>query len=213
MATYDIEALKADLPTAKDLAQFVYDKTGVALDLIGKPKDEQYLVAKNTLEGKKIPQEYVTDDNPYVEKKDLVPEDPMPPAPGREKDLPDENARVHFFGATNMPHPLDPQSDRKVQINFRKYDNGIITYQVMGPLEKVAVGERINKYGQRVPERYTWIDPRTPEQIMRRADGTFTERGRGLYTYCVGEKGGGIWSMIDREQVSISAKNIANPWA
>ena len=35
MATYDIEALKADLPTAKDLAQFVYDRTQLALDLIG----------------------------------------------------------------------------------------------------------------------------------------------------------------------------------
>lgn len=213
MATYDIEALKADLPNAKDLAQFVYDKTGISLDLIGKPKEDQYMVAKNALEGKKIPQDYVTDDNPYVEKKDLVPEDPLPPPPGRDKDLPDEDSRVHFFGAKNMPHPFDPQSDRKVHINFRKYDNGIITYQIMGPIEKVAVGERINKYGQKVPEKFTWIDPRTPEQVMRRADGTYTERGRGLYTYCVGEKGGGIWSMIDREQVSISAKNIANPWA
>ena len=40
MATYDIEALKADLPTAKDLAQFVYDKTQIAIDLVGKPKEE-----------------------------------------------------------------------------------------------------------------------------------------------------------------------------
>ena len=40
MATYDIEALKADLPTAKELAQFVFDKTNgtISLDLIGKPK-------------------------------------------------------------------------------------------------------------------------------------------------------------------------------
>jgi len=49
MASYDIEALKADLPTAKELAQFVYDKTSISLDLIGKPKDEQYQVAKNAL--------------------------------------------------------------------------------------------------------------------------------------------------------------------
>ena len=55
MATYDIEALKADLPTAKDLAQFVYDRTQIALDLIGKSKEDQYIVAKNALEGKKIP--------------------------------------------------------------------------------------------------------------------------------------------------------------
>ena len=55
MATYDIDALKADLPSAKELAQFVYDRTQIALDLVGKPKEEQYLVAKNALEGKKIP--------------------------------------------------------------------------------------------------------------------------------------------------------------
>lgn len=213
MATYDIEALKLDLPNAKDLAQFVYDKTGIALDLIGKPKDDQYSVAKRALEGKAIPSEYTTDDNPYVDKKDLIPEDPMPPLPPRDKDLPPEESQVHFFGATNMPHPLDPQSDRKVHINFKKYDNGVITFQIMGPLEKQAVGSRINKYGQNVPERYTWLDPRTGEMVMRRADGTFTEKGRGLYTYCVGEKGAGIWTLIDREQVSISAKNIANPWA
>ena len=213
MATYDIEALKLDLPNAKDLAQFVYDKTGIALDLIGKNKDEQYAVAKRALEGKTVPQEFVTDDNPYVDKKDLIPEDPMPQLPPRDKDLPDLNSRVHFFGATNMPHPTDPQSDRKVHINFWKYDNGMITFQIAGPLEKQAVGNRINKYGQTVPERYTWLDPRTPELVMRRPDGTFTEKGRGLHTYCIGEKGAGIWSLIDKEQVSISAKNIANPWA
>ena len=213
MATYDIEALKQDLPTAKDLAQFVNDKTGLALDLIGKPKEDQYQVAKRALEGKNVPQEYLGEDNPYVDKKDLIPEDPMPPVPEREKDLPDINSRVHFFGATNMPHPLDPQSDRKVHINFWKYDNGAITFQIAGPLEKQAVGSRINKYGQTVPEKYSWLDPRTGEMLMRRPDGTFTEKGRGLYTYCIGEKGAGIWTLIDREQVSISQKNIADPWA
>lgn len=213
MASYDIEALKSDLPTAKELAQFVYDRTGVALDLIGKNKDEQYAVAKNILEGKKIPPEFLTDENPYVDKKDLIPEDPLPELPPRNKDLPDVDSQVHYFGATNMPHPLDPQSDRKVYIDFKKYDNGMITFQVTGPVEKQAVGSRINKYGQNVPEKYSWLDPRTDEKVLRRADGTFTTEGRGLYTYCVGEKGGGIWSLVDREQVSISQKNIANPWA
>ena len=77
MATYDIEALKSDLPTAKELAQFVHDRTQIALDLIGKPKDEQYQVAKNALEGKKVPSEYITTDNPYVDKRELVPVDEL----------------------------------------------------------------------------------------------------------------------------------------
>jgi hypothetical protein len=134
----------------------------------------------------------------------------MPP---RSPDLPSRDAQIHFFGATNMPHPLDPQSDRRVAIDFRKYENGLITFQVMGPLEKVAVGERLNKYGQKQPEKYTWLDPRTPEQVLRNADGTFTSTGRGLYTYCVGEKGAGIWPLIDRDLVKANQANIANPWA
>jgi hypothetical protein len=213
MATYDIEALKGDLPTAKELAQFVYDKTGIMLDLVGKPKEDQYLVAKNALEGKKVPEEFKTDENPYVSRTELIPEDEIRKLPERNKDLPDIDSRVHHFGATNMPHPLDPQSDRKVHISFWKYDNGAVTYQIMGPLEKVAVGSRINKYGQQTPEKYSWIDPRSEEVLMRRPDGTFTEKGRGLYTYCIGEKGGGIWGLIDKDLVSVSAKNIADPWA
>jgi len=215
MATYDIASLKEDLPTAKELALFVYDKTDglVSLDLIGKPKEEQYIVAKNALEGKKVPAEFLHDGNPYVDKKDIIPEDPLRKLPKRSIDLPDEESQVHYFGATNMPHPLDPQSDKKVYIDFRKYENGLITYQITGPVEKIAVGEKINKYGQTVPEKYTWLDPRTEEKILRNPDGTFTKEGRGVHTFLIGEKGGGVWSMIDRDIVSISSKNIADPWA
>jgi hypothetical protein len=213
MATYDVEALKADLPTAKELAQFVYDKTQIALDLIGKPKEEQYLVAKNALEGKKIPTEYQTDENPYIDRKELIPVDEMKKIPPRSEDLPPIDSRIHFFGATNMPHPLDPQSDRKVMINFWKYDNGIITYEISGPIEQVAIGSRINKFGQTQPEKFSWIDPRTEEIVLRRQDGSYTEKGRGIYSYCIGEKGAGIWPLIDKDIISFTEKNIANPWA
>jgi hypothetical protein len=213
MATYDIEALKADLPTAKDLAQFVYDKTQIAIDLVGKPKEEQYIVAKNALEGKKIPLEYQTDENPYIDRKELIPVDEMKKIPDRPADLPPESSRVHFFGATNMPHPLDPQSDRKVMINFWKYDNGMITYQVSGPIEQIAIGSRINKFGQTQPEKYSWLDPRTEEILLKRQDGSFTEKGRGIYSYCIGEKGAGIWPLIDKDVITFTEKNIANPWA
>ena len=213
MATYDIEALKADLPTAKDLAQFVYDKTQIAIDLVGKPKEEQYIVAKNALEGKKIPLEYQTDENPYIDRKELIPVDEMKKIPPRPDDLPPESSRVHFFGATNMPHPLDPQSDRKVMINFWKYDNGMITYQVSGPIEQIAIGSRINKFGQTQPEKYSWLDPRTEEILLRRQDGSFTEKGRGIYSFCIGEKGAGIWPLIDKDVITFTEKNIANPWA
>ena len=117
---YDIAALKADLPTAKDLAQFVYDKTQIALDLVGKNKEDQYSVAKQALEGKKIPTDFLTDKNPYIDSKELIPEDPLRELPERSKDLPPMDSLVHFFGATNMPPPQDPQGDRTVMIDFRK---------------------------------------------------------------------------------------------
>jgi hypothetical protein len=213
MATYEIEALKIDLPTAKDLAQFVYDKVGMSLDFIGKPKDEQYAVARNALEGKRIPSEYFTEVNPYLDKKELIPVDEFKPIPKRSDDLPIEGSHVHVFVATNMPHPTDPKSDRKVQIRFKKYDNGVITYQISGPTEQIAIGERINKFGVKVPEKYGWIDPRTEEILMKRADGTFTEKGRGLYAYCSGEKGGGIWGLIDKNTLEMVSRNITDPWA
>jgi hypothetical protein len=148
-----------------------------------------------------------------VDRKEQIPVDEVRKLPERSKDLPPEDAMVHFFGATNMPHPLDPQSDKKVGINFKKYNNGMLTYQVMGPLEQIAVGTKINKYGQEVPERFSWIDPRTEELVMRNPDGTFTPRGQGLYTFLIGEKGGGIWTLIDKDMVRATAKNISDPWA
>jgi len=213
MELYDIEALKIDLPTAKELSQYVYDKTSISLDLIGKPKEEQYLAAKNALEGKKVPETFVSDENPYVNKQELVPVDDVRQLPPRNEDLPPQDTMVHHFGATNMPHPLDPQSDKKVHITFRKYDSGVITYQIVGPIEPINVGTRINKYGQPQPEKISWLDPRTEERLMRRVDGSYTEQGRKLHTYCVGEKGAGIWPLIDRDMVSVNSKNIADPWA
>jgi hypothetical protein len=49
--------------------------------------------------------------------------------------------------------------------------------------------------------------------ILRRQDGSFTEKGRGVYSFCIGEKGAGIWSLIDKDIISFAEKNIANPWA
>jgi hypothetical protein len=48
---------------------------------------------------------------------------------------------------------------------------------------------------------------------MRRPDGTFTEKGRGLYAYCNGEKGSGIWPLIDRDLTNFTQKNVTDPWA
>ena len=113
MATYDIEALKADLPTAKELAQFVYDKTQIALDLVGKPKEDQYHAARNALEGKKVPSEFLTDENPYVDRRELIPEDELRVMPPRSEDLPQRIPKCITLGPPTCPTHLTHSQTRK----------------------------------------------------------------------------------------------------
>mgnify|MGYP003348403381 CR=1 FL=1 len=212
---FDLEGLMTDFPTATDLERFVFDQTQVVLNLKGRANKLKYQVAMEVLNGAPVDPKFIGHDNPYLEKTDLVPEEPMKELPPRGAGIPSREYIQNEFFTAFVPHS-DPEyraQGRKMHVTFRKYKNGVITYQIMGPVEQVAIGSRLNKYGQVQPEKYSWLDPRTEELLMRRADGTFTEKGRGLYTYCVGEKGAGIWSFIDRDMVSVSAKNISDPWA
>ena len=48
--------------------------------------------------------------------------------------------------------------DKKVHMTFRKYNNGMISYEIHGPLVQRPFGEKINKYGKTVPEIIKWIE-------------------------------------------------------
>ena len=214
MAThsYDLEALKQDIPNAKELAQFVFDKTGKSMDLLGKNKDKAYAAAHAVLEGKVVGEEWFSDKNPYVDQKDLVPEDPLKEIPAKNKAIPGEEDLFSFHLGMNFPHPQDPNGARKCKVMFRKYRNGMVTYQVLGPIEKIAVGTKKNKHGEDIPEKYTWMDPRTPETIIRKENGSFTEEGLRMYEFCTSEKGSNVWVAIDRSVVSGASTVTANPW-
>jgi len=214
---FDIEGLMTDFPTATELERFVYDQTGIVLNLKGRANKLKYQVAMDVLNGVEVEPKYIGDNNPYINKAEMVPTEDLKPAPARSVYLPDRNEVQNSFYSPLVPHPDEEQraQGKKVHMVFRKYKNGVISYEVLGPLEQKAHGEKVNKYGQTVPEIIKWIDPRTGEQLCMREDGTLTPQGRRLrgmmQTFKVNRSN--QWeTWIDREFISLDDSARNNPW-
>jgi hypothetical protein len=215
---FDIEGLMTDFPTAKELERFVFDETGIVLNLKGRANNLKYQVAMDVLNGQEVDPKFIGGDNPYIEKAEMIPEEELKPTPARSKDLPPKSSMQNAFYSPLVPHPDDEQraQDKKVDMIFRKYENGMISYEILGPLEQKPFGEKINKYGKTVPEIIKWIDPRTGEQTIMREDGTLTPQGKRLrammQTFKVNKSN--QWEVwIDREFISIDDSAAHNPWS
>ena len=81
---YDLEGLMTDFPTAKELEKFVFDETGIVLNLKGRSNKFKYSTAMAVLNGERPDPALVGSENPYVDKNDIVPVDPpkqVPPQP------------------------------------------------------------------------------------------------------------------------------------
>lgn len=214
---YDLEGLMTDFPTAKELERFVFDETGVVLNLKGRANKLKYQVAMDVLNGQTVDDKFIGNENPYIDKGDLVPVDPILPAPKRDAALPDRSQLQNSFYSPIVPHPDSEQraQDKKVQMMFRKYKNGMISYEILGPIEPKPHGEKIDKYGRSRPEVIKMIDPRTGEQTLMREDGTLTPQGKKLrammQTFKVNKSN--QWEVwIDREFVSLDSSVANNPW-
>lgn len=215
---YDLEGLMTDFPTAKDLEKFLFDKTGVALDLKGRSNKYKYQTALDILNGAEVPDMLIASENPYLDKNDLVPVDPMKEIPPRPDQVVHEYL-VTQFQSNTFPHPDEDwkASGQKCQVIFRLYTNSAITYEIIGPVAPRAVGERVNKFGKTVPEKYTWVDPRTGEQLIRDANGKLTTVGSRLKAYMSKQKVNKTtaWdAWIDREFVMLDGNTnlLDNPW-
>ena len=214
---FDIEGLMTDFPTAKELERFVYDETGVVLNLKGRANKLKYQVAMDVLNGAQVDPKFIGGDNPYLEKADLVPEEPLKVLPPKSSEIPDASEIQNEFFTAFVPHS-DPEyhaQGRKMHCTFRKYKNGMITYEVVGPIEPRPYGLKIDKFGRERPEIIKWVDPRTGEQIIQREDGTYTPIGRRLKAMMQSMKYNRTnqWlRYIDREFVSLDHKAALNPW-
>lgn len=214
---FDLEGLMTDFPTAKELERFVFDETGVVLNLKGRANKLKYQVAMDVLNGEPVDPVFIGSENPYIDKGDLVPVDPVKDEPPRNSTLPDRESVQNLFVCNVVPHPdfnMRAQ-DKKVSCIFRKYKNGMISYQVLGPIEPQPAGEKIDKYGRTRPEVIKMIDPRTGEQVAVREDGTMTPQGKRLrammQTFRVNNSNQwDVW--VDREFVSLDDSVANNPW-
>jgi hypothetical protein len=147
----------------------------------------------------------------------MVPEEPMKELPPRDPGLPPRTELQNEFYTPMVPHSDSEYhaQGRKMHCTFRKYTSGVITYEVLGPIEPRAVGEKLDKWGKIRPEIIRWVDPRTGEQIVQRADGSFTPIGRRLKAMMQTMKynRSNQWvRYIDREFVSLDHKAAINPW-
>jgi len=214
---YDMEGLMTDFPTARDLERFVYDQTGQVLNLKGRANKLKYQVAMDALNGQPVDPVFTGGDNPYLDKTELVPVEDLAPIPARDSSLPTQDQLQNAFVTRFMPHP-DPEMrarGRKVDCLFKKYRNGMISYEVLGPLEQRPHGEKIDKFGRTRPEVIKWINPRTGEQVVVRKDGTLTPIGRNLKAMMQKMRVNNTnqWSIwIDREFVSMEGGGLRNPW-
>jgi len=214
---YDIDGLMTDFPTATELERFVYDQTGHVLNLKGRANKLKYQVAMDVLNGITVDVKFTGGDNPYVDRSELVPVEDLKPVPDRDPGLPGESEIQNQFYTPFIPHP-DPEyraKNRKVHTVFRKYRNGMISYEVIGPIEPKSIGEKMDKFGRMRPELMSWVDPRTGEQIAVRSDGSMTPRGRNLRAIMMTLKVNNTnhWNMwVDRDFISSERGELRNPW-
>ena len=214
---FDMEGLMTDFPTAKELERFVYDQTGLVLNLKGRANKLKYQVAMDALNGKTVDPVFIGGDNPYMDKADLIPVEDMKATPVRDPSLPSEDQLQNMFLSRFMPHP-DPDFralDRKVDCQFKKYRNGMISYEVLGPIDQRPTGEKMDKFGRMRPEIIRWVDPRTGEQVIVRRDGTLTPQGRNLKAIMQRMRinNSNFWeAWIDRDFVALEGGELRDPW-
>lgn len=215
---FDLEGLMSDFPTAGELQKFVFDQTGVVLNLKGRSNKVKYQIALDTLNGHVPPPELLGGENPYVDKNDIVPLEPLRTVPPQPAEIRGQ-IPVTQYQSNVFPHPDSEwaATGQKCQVVFRKYIDNTITYEILGPIAQRAIGSRVNKFGQTVPEKYVWVDPRQGEQIIVTALGRITPVGTRLKNFMSKLKVGNKtqWeTWIDRDFVigGDAAQALDNPW-
>jgi len=214
---FDMDGLMTDFPTAKELERFVFDETGIVLNLKGRANKLKYQVAMDVLNGQEVEAKFVGGDNPYIDRTELIPVEELEPVPKKDSSLPDNTELQNIFVSNAIPHPdfESRMQDKKVSVYFRKYKSGQISYEIVGPVDQRAHGVKLDKFGRERPEVIKWVDPRTGEQVIVREDGSMTPQGRKLRAMMqkLRVNNSNHWdTWIDREFASLSDAVVSNPW-
>jgi hypothetical protein len=93
-----------DFPTATELERFVFDQTGAVLNLKGRANKLKYQVAMDVLNGQPVDPKFIGSGNPYLDKMDMVPEEPMKDLPPRDPAIPHRDTLQNEFFTAFVPH-------------------------------------------------------------------------------------------------------------
>ena len=145
---YDIDGLMTDFPTARELEKFVYDQTGYVLNLKGRSNKFKYQTAMDVLNGAEPDPALLGNENPYLDKNDIIPVDPMkkiPPTPQEVRGV----LQVTSYINKQFPHP-DPEwaaMNQKCEVIFRKYMNITNTLRInVTSLATISTIRKISKW-------------------------------------------------------------------
>jgi hypothetical protein len=214
---YDVEGLQTDFPTATELERFVYDQTQVVLNLKGRSNKLKYETALKVLNGEDVDTALLGRENPYISRSEMVPEEPMQPRPKAEPGVPPYSELQNEYVCDRVPHTIAELrgQGKKCTTVFRKYKNGVITYEVIGPLAKQPEGTKIDKYGRERPEIIRMVDPRTPESIIVAANGTVTNTGKRVKAMMqtLRYNNSNEWDIfVDQDFTNFDSSVKRNPW-
>lgn len=217
ISLYTIEGLQEDFASTDELEKYIYEEVGIALSLRGKSKIVKYSNALAALEGrlKDIDPAVRTDKNPFVDSADMIPMEELKPVPERDPDVPPGNTQVSSFFTAQLPHPdaTENESGHMCDAVFRSYRNGVITYEILGPVNQRPVGTRVNKYGQTQAAEIRWSDPRTGEQILQHANGQLTDVGAALKANLENLRGLNAWRQyLNKSTAAVNPAVLQNPW-
>lgn len=101
---FDLEGLMTDFPTARELEKFVFDQTGIVLNLKGRSNKFKYQTAMDVLNGATPDESLIGSENPYLDKNDLIPVDEMKKIPARPPEVRGQQCVASFISKT-FPHP------------------------------------------------------------------------------------------------------------
>lgn len=201
---FDLEGITADFPNTNELVKFVFQETGYNLKIQGRKREFAYGLALATLNGVVPDAKYTDDDNPFVNKENIIPtEDKRELAP-KDPNIPDESLARPFHDKLSNTHPLADPRD-KMNVVFRNYPNGLTTFEIEGPIVYInSVEVTKNSFGQTVPAYIRCIDPRMEERIIAE-NGRLNELGRYLHDVYKGDADNAFkWPVfIQRDRVTL----------
>lgn len=214
------EGLRLDAKNTTELENLVYSLTNgmLSLNLLG-IGEKAYELALDALQGRPVPDAIIRKKPLFQDRvgKHIVPKLKHVLASDfpRSPDLPDETPIYSFQSTGHIEHPDQElrAKGQKVTIEFRKYSDDSLTYQVVSsPFPVTQISGQLDEDGNRIRHVVDWIDPRGSEKYVRKGATGYTNIGRALKLKLSGVPllNCSVWDYVDRPIETMSSTSSAD---